>query len=59
MDKKIYSIPEAREILGGIGHTMIYELVNEGHLTKVKMGRRSFITADSINSFLTSLAVTS
>jgi hypothetical protein len=34
--------------LGGIGRTKIYGLIDEGELTKVNIGRRSFVTTESI-----------
>jgi predicted DNA-binding transcriptional regulator AlpA len=53
---RLVSIPEAREILGGIGHTTIYQLINRGEITKVNLGRRGFVTSESIESFLGRLA---
>lgn len=52
----LLSIPEARDRLGGISNTTIYELVNRGLLTKVNIGRRGFITADSITRYVDSLS---
>ncbi len=47
--KRLVPIPEARQHwLGGIGHTTIYALINSGELVKVNIGRRSFITAESL-----------
>ena len=54
--RKLYPIPEARELLGGIGHSTIYRLVNEGHITKVNIGRRGFITAESIEAYIETLS---
>jgi hypothetical protein len=45
-------IPLARHILGDIGHTHLYELVKQGELTKVNIGRRGFITMDSITDYV-------
>ena len=53
--RKLYPIPEARELLGGIGHSTIYRLVNEGHITKVNIGRRGFITAESLEAYIETL----
>lgn len=51
----LVSIPEARAKLGGISNTMVYELVKRGLLRKVNIGRRGFITADSIAAYVESL----
>jgi predicted DNA-binding transcriptional regulator AlpA len=50
--KRLVSIPEAREILGGIGHTTMYELIKRGEVTKVSIGRRSFITSESLAAYM-------
>jgi predicted DNA-binding transcriptional regulator AlpA len=46
---------EAVTALGGIGRTTLYELIATGHLTKVNIGRRSFVTAKSIDTYVDSL----
>jgi hypothetical protein len=43
---------EAREQLGGIGRSKFYELVAAGELTKVCLGSRVFVTADSIRALV-------
>lgn len=55
-EQLLLSIPEARAKLGGIGQTTVYELVNRGLLTKVNIGRRGFITAESIATYVASLS---
>ena len=50
--KRLVSIPEAREVLGGIGHSTIYELIKRGELTKVNIGRRGLITAESLAAYM-------
>lgn len=52
----LVSIQEAREKLGGISTTTVYELAKRGHITKVNIGTRSFITADSIAAYVDSLS---
>lgn len=47
--------PKARQILGGIGHTTIYDLINRGELVKVNIGRRSFVTAESLAAYVNRL----
>lgn len=48
--------PEARAILGGIGHTTLYELFKSGDLTKVNIGRRAFVTAKSLEAYVNRLS---
>ena len=43
---------EARHKLGGIGWTKYCELVNEGQLERVFIGRRSFVTTASLEAFV-------
>lgn len=49
-ERFLHSIRDAREKLGGIGHTKFYSLVAEGKIKIVKIGRRSFITDDELNA---------
>ena len=49
------SKPDACDDLGGISHTTLWQLVRDGHLTQVNIGRRSFITAESITKYVDSL----
>jgi excisionase family DNA binding protein len=37
------------------GRTRIYELINEGELEAVKSGKRTFITAESIDRYIAKL----
>ena len=51
--KLLVPIPEARrDWLGGIGNTTIYDLINKGELVKVNIGRRAFVTAESLAAFV-------
>jgi hypothetical protein len=50
--RRLLSIIEARKELGGIGHTTIYDLIGDGQLVKVNIGRRSFITAESLAAYV-------
>lgn len=45
-------IPEARAQLGGIGHTTIYDLIKHRQLVKVNIGRRGFVTAESLAAYV-------
>jgi hypothetical protein len=50
--KRLVPIPEARHMLGGIGSTTVYELINRGEIVKVNIGRRGFITSESLEAYL-------
>lgn len=49
---RLVPIPDSCGVLGGIGRTKLYELINDGHLTRVRIGARAFITSESLESFL-------
>jgi excisionase family DNA binding protein len=51
------AIPEARERLGGISRSKLYELISSGDLRVVKIGSRSFIPEESLQAFATKLGV--
>jgi hypothetical protein len=55
--KRLVSILEAREILGGIGHTTLYELIKRGELRKVNIGRRGFVTSESLAAYVDRITV--
>lgn len=42
--------------LGGVSRTTVYELVNQGLLVKVNIGRRGFITAESLAAYVDRLS---
>ena len=46
------STKSARERLGGISHTTIYALMNEGKLSSIKLGRRRLIEDESIDRLI-------
>lgn len=50
--RRLVSIPEARKLLGNIGHTTLYELVNRGEIIKVNIGRRGLITSESLEAYM-------
>jgi hypothetical protein len=59
-DRELYSIEDARALLGGIARNTIYELMRTASLPNVVIGRRRFISADSISAFIaTALATVS
>jgi hypothetical protein len=52
--RALYPIKEAEVILS-TSHAQIYRLINAGKLDARKIGTRSFITAASLDAFLSSL----
>ena len=46
--RELYSIKEARELLGGISRNSIYELLRSGNLLSVVLGCRRFIAATGV-----------
>lgn len=53
MTTRLIPIREVNQThLPGIGLTTVYQLVKDGQLHKVNVGRRSFITADSIDAYI-------
>lgn len=53
--RDLYPVGEAQAKLGDISHTTFYELVKSGRIRTVKLGRRTFVTAEEIARFITSL----
>jgi hypothetical protein len=51
MDEPLLSLDQARQDLGGIGRTKLYDLVERGHLELLKLDRRSVITGRSMRQF--------
>ena len=51
-DMRLISIKEARELLGGIGHWKIYQLINNGILKTVKIGKRRFFRIKTIYDYI-------
>jgi predicted DNA-binding transcriptional regulator AlpA len=57
--KRLVPIPEVRQLLGGIGHTTVYELIKRDEITKVNIGRRGFITSESLEAYMDRLTAAS
>lgn len=51
-ERAIMPIPESQTYLGGIGLTKLYELIKQGELVKVNIGRRGFITLKSLEAYV-------
>lgn len=49
-------IPTACAELGGISRPTLYALVKRGHLVKVSIGSRSFITGESLALYVARLS---
>jgi excisionase family DNA binding protein len=56
--KDLYSIEEARKLLGGISRNSIYHLLRDGKLASVPIGRRRFISAAAIEAFIVATTTT-
>lgn len=52
-DRVLYSIQEARKLLGGISRNTIYQLLRSGELASVVIGCRRFISAAAITELIT------
>jgi excisionase family DNA binding protein len=52
MNKDLYTVQEAMELLGGISRNTIYNLMRDGRLASVPIGRRRFIPAHAIDDFI-------
>jgi excisionase family DNA binding protein len=51
MEPITVTIEGAKKCLG-LGHTKVYELLREGRLRSVKIGRRTLITTESIRELI-------
>jgi hypothetical protein len=58
MDRELYSIEQARALLGGIARNTLYDLLRSGALASVPIGRRRFISARAITAFIASSSTT-
>jgi len=53
--RNLFPVGETRAKLGDISHTTFYELKKSGRIRTVKIGRRTFVTAEEIDRFVASL----
>jgi excisionase family DNA binding protein len=49
---ELYAIREAMELLGKISRNLIYNLLRDGRLASLKIGRRRFIPPHAIKEFV-------
>jgi len=54
-EKLMYSVNETIALLG-LGRTTIYDLIGDGTLKTVKVGKRRLVTAKQLNEFVESLS---
>ena len=54
--QQLIAIVDSCDELGGVSRTTIYDLVNRGELVKVNIGRRGFITAESLDAYVDRLS---
>ena len=50
--RKAWSIPEARQLLGGFSHQTAYNEINSGRLKSFKVGNRRFISDEALNAYI-------
>ena len=48
-------VPGAKQALGGMGTTRLYELMKRGELKRVKDGARTLITVESLEAYAAKL----
>ena len=48
----LHPVPEALAFLGGIGRTLLYEMIRNGQIGTVHIGNRVFIPSDEIAAFI-------
>ena len=54
-DRMLYSIPEARQQLGGMGNSTFYAKIATGQIRPTKIGRRTYVSAAELERFVASL----
>ena len=53
MDTKLLSIKDTEETLN-LGHTKVCELIADGDIASIKVGRRRLVTPEAIDRFIAS-----
>ena len=49
---RLYTIPETCEALGGIGRSLVYDLIGRGELASLRAGRRRLVTGAAIRDYI-------
>ncbi|OBG91253.1 hypothetical protein A5698_20960 [Mycobacterium sp. E136] len=55
-DRLLVPYDEARRMLGDIGRTTLYELLERREIVRVNIGRRGFVTARSLAAYVDRLS---
>ena len=55
---RLYSVPQIRAMLGGLGRTSVFKLFKNGRLERWKIGRNTYTTPESMTRFVDSLTPT-
>lgn len=55
MFRLLHQIPEAQEILGGMSRSTLYEIIKDGEIAVVKVGRRTYIAGDELERYVRAL----
>jgi hypothetical protein len=53
---RLVDYAEAMHLLGGISRTTLHELIVAGKLTRASIGRRSFVTRQSLDAYVDSIS---
>ncbi len=53
---RVVSYDDAMHQLGGIGRTTLHELIVANKLTRAQIGRRSFVTQESIDAYVDAIS---
>lgn len=48
----LYSIDDARALLGGVGRTWLFEQISTGRVRSIKLGRRTMIPVAEIEALV-------
>ena len=51
----MHPLPEAQDVLGGMGRSTIYELIKAGEIAVVKVGRRTYIAHAELERYVRAL----
>lgn len=54
--RKLYPLADSQNYLGGISRTTLWALAKSGEISQVNIGRRAFITRESMDSYVDTLA---
>ena len=52
----LHPIPDACQVLGGMGRSVLYTKIATGEIAAVKIGRRTYIAHDELERYVRTLA---